>query len=147
MKSKIIILLENENQIRNCMDFLNQVHEQYLIIALTPFVAYALDQENQPYKILEDYYTPTELFEQGVKNYQILEDLCCLIDNQIQQIYPRVKQLGIQPAFFNFYNLKICYDTVTLRLFQLIKLIETENPKRLVSSILKSIPSARPPSF
>jgi hypothetical protein len=123
---KNVILLENEEQVKNCLKRLKQIKGQKLIIALSPFAIYELEKQGVPYKILEDYYNPKELYKLGIHNYKKVEDLCDKIDKSIHHACPALAELGIRPALFSFYHLKIIYDAATIRLFQLSKLISAE---------------------
>ncbi len=126
--TKVLILLEHEGQVKDCLGWLNQINGQKQIIALSPFAIYELDRQSLPYKIPEDYYDPQELYQLGLGNYQKVESFCSIIDNSIYQACPVTARQGIKPAFFSLYHLKIVYDAATIRLFQLFKVINTEKP-------------------
>lgn len=125
---KTVILLEHERQVKNCLKRLEEIKGQKLIIALSPFAMYELDKRGLSYKIPEDYYNPKELYKLGLDNYKKVEEICDVIDKKIQSACPTIAELGIKPALFSFYHLKIIYDAATIRLFQLSKLIKAENP-------------------
>jgi hypothetical protein len=125
------ILLEHEGQVKDFLKRSNRIKGQKLILALSPFAIYELDKQDLPYKTPEDYYDSKELYKLGINNYKKVEDLCDIIDEHIQNAFPTIAKLGIRPALFSFYHLKIIYDVVTIRLFQLSKLIEDENPNVL----------------
>lgn len=125
---KIIILLEHEEQVKNCLKRLKEIKGQKLIIALSPFAMYELDKRGVQYKIPEDYYNPKELYKLGIKNYKKVENICSMIDKSIQNACPTLAKLNIKPALFSFYHLKNIYDAATIRLFQLSKLIDAEKP-------------------
>ena len=125
---KVLILLEHEEQIKSCIGWLNEIKGQKQVIALSPFAMHELNKHNTPYKIIEDYYDPQELYQLGIANYQKVEEICGVIDKKIQKACPITAEIGITPALFSFYYLKIIYDAVTIRIFQLSKLIEAEKP-------------------
>jgi hypothetical protein len=127
-KTKVIILLEHDEQVKDCSEWFNEIKCQKQVVALTPFAMYELDKHNIPYKILEDYYEPQELYRLGIANYKKLENICEIIDKQIQQSIPIIDEIEITPALFSMYHLKILYDAVTVRLFQLLKVIDAEKP-------------------
>ena len=78
--AKVLILLEHEEQVKDCLKWLDEVKGQTQIIALSPFAIYELDKQNIPYKIPEDYYEPGELYHFGLGNYQRIEDFSSLIE-------------------------------------------------------------------
>jgi len=125
---KTIILLEHEGQAKNCLKRLGMIRGQKLIIALSPFAMYELDKHGIPYKIIEDYYDPKELYKLGTHNYKKIEEICNLIDKKIHFAYPAIAERGIKPALFSIYYLKNIYDAATVRLFQMSKLIGAEEP-------------------
>jgi hypothetical protein len=129
---RTIILVEDENQVVDCMRRLDFLKNETLIIALSPFAIYDLDRFNIPHKIVESYYNPKELHTLGMDNYLTVENLCNLMDSHIYNKYPKLNELGIRPVFFSFYNIKRLFDSVIIRLFQLSKLIESEKPAKLM---------------
>jgi len=126
--TKALILLEHERQVKDCLEWLGEVAGQTRIIALSPFAIYELDKQSIAYKIPEDYYEPSELYHFGLGNYQRVEDFCSLIDERIHKAYPTLAERGIKPALFSIYHLKLVYDAVLIRLFQLSHIIDTEKP-------------------
>jgi len=127
-EGKVLILLENETQVKDCISWFDEVRGEKVIIALTPFAMYELDKHSQNYRIPEDYYDPDELYQIGPDNFKKVEDLCNLIDTEIQQNCPDFAELNLKPAMFSFYHLKIIYDAITIRVFQLSKIIDTDKP-------------------
>jgi hypothetical protein len=128
---KEVILLEHEEQVRNYLTSQKGIKGKKIIVALSPFAMYELEKQGVPYRIIDDYYDEDELYKLGIENYKKVEALCNKIDERIHSTCPIFKELKIRPAFFSYYQLKIIYDTVTIRLFQLSKLIKTEEPGRL----------------
>ena len=125
---KAIVLLEHEGQVKNCSKRLKEIKGRKLPVALSPFAMYELEKQGLPYKLIEDYYGPKELYKLGINNYKKVENICDIIDEHIQNACPTTAELGIRPALFSFYHLKIVYDAATIRLFQLSKLIDAEKP-------------------
>jgi len=128
MKHKILIFLENENQVRDCLQWFSDISGEKIIIALSPFAMYELDKHGISYKIQEEYYEPQELYELGMKNFQTVEGLCSIIDETILKSCPSANQRNITPALFSFYHLKMIYDAMTIRIFQLSHIFNTEKP-------------------
>jgi len=105
---------------------------------------YELEKRNVPYKIPEDYYDSQELFQIGTCNYQKVEGICSIIDNNVQKACPIFRELSIKPAFFSLYHLKTAYDAVTSCLFQLLKMIGAEKPDVIFAYTTNSYPFGIP---
>lgn len=125
---KTLILLENEAQVVDCLQWLREVAGERIIIALSPFAMYELDKRRTSYKIPEEYYSPQDLYNSGMANFQKIEDLCAIIDGTILRSCPSARKINIMPALFNFYHLKMMYDTVLVRIFQLSSIFDAEKP-------------------
>lgn len=130
-EKKSIILLEHEEQVKNYIERCEEIKGQKQVIALSPFAMHELDKHNIPYKIIEDYCDPEELYKLGTDNYQTVENLCDVIDKKIQNVCPDTLTLNITPARFGLFTLKMMYDAATIRLFQLFKLIDAEKPNSI----------------
>lgn len=126
--SKTLILLETKSQVINFLQYLDEIVGEKIIIALSPFAMYELDKHGIPYKIPEEYYNPKELYEMGIENFQKIEDFCNIIDNIILKSCQSAKKRKITPALFNFFNLKVIYDSITVRIFHLSSIINMEKP-------------------
>lgn len=126
-KTKAVILLEHEEQVISCLKWLDEITGQKVIIALSPFAMYELDRHNIPYHVPEDYYEPRELYRMGSDNFKNVKEMCRIVDKEIQKTCPVLEKLGITPALFSVFSFKI-YDSITIRLFQLLKIIEAEKP-------------------
>ncbi|WP_156164043.1 hypothetical protein [Methanosarcina sp. 1.H.T.1A.1] len=125
---KALILLENENHVKDCISWLDEIKGEKQIVALTPFAVYELDKYGLEYNIPEDYYEPEELHQMGLENFKKVEDLCNLIDTEIQLNDNDYSELDIYPAMFSYYHLKIMYDAITICVFQLSKIVNSEKP-------------------
>lgn len=128
ISEKVLILLENENQVKDCISWLDEIKGEKQIIALTPFAVYELDKHGLNYNTPEEYYFQEELFKLGIDNFKKVENLCNLIDEEIRLGNNEFSELNIKPALFSFYHLKILYDTITIRIFQLSKIFDHERP-------------------
>jgi len=127
-REKILILLETELQVNDCLSRLDELSGEKIIIALSPFAMYELDRKGIKYKIPEEYYSPQDLYSLGMANFQRIEDLCDNIDNCISKWCKEAGERNIKPALFNFYNLKMIYDAMTIRIFQLSNIFSIEKP-------------------
>jgi len=125
---KALILLEHEEQVKDCAVWLHELKGRKQIIALSPFAIYEMDRRKIPYHIPEDYYSLDELYRMGIDNFLKVESICSIIDKHIHKACPHIARLSIKPALFSFFNLKILYDAATIRLFQLFKIINAEIP-------------------
>lgn len=128
IEGKTVILLENDGHVDDCITWLNEISGEKTIIALTPYSMHELDKHGLNYKIPEDYYDQEELYQMGINNFKKVEDLCNLIDVEIQQSNCAVAEYSIKPAMFNFYSVKTAYDYIKIRIFQLLKIIHEEKP-------------------
>lgn len=128
---KVLILLENENQVKDCISWLDNIKREKQIVALTPFAVYELDKHGLNYIILENYYCQDELYQMGIDNFKKVENLCNLIDAEIQLGNKDFSELNIKPAMFSFYHLKIMYDAITIRIFQLSKIFDNLKPSAI----------------
>jgi len=140
LDTKVLILLEHEGQVKDCLGWFNEIKGQKQIIALSPFAIYELDRQAVPYKIPEDYYDSQELYQLGLDNYQKVEALCSIIDKRIQNACPVAAERGIKPALFSIFYLKIVYDAAVIRLFELFKLIDAEKPNAIFIYDSRSYP-------
>lgn len=102
------------------------------IVSLSPVVEVALEQMGRAYTRPEDYFDERDLEEKGIANFKKVEELCRLLDEGIQHELPFAATHNLQPARFNFYYLKIIYDALFLRTYQLEKVLKAERPERII---------------
>ena len=122
----VLILLENEVQVNDYLSWFDEIRGEKLIVALTPSAMYELDKHGLNYKVPDDYYDPVELYQIGFDNFKKVENLCNVIDAEIEHRHRDFIELAIKPAMFSYYHLKMIYDSITIRVFQLSKIMETE---------------------
>lgn len=65
-----MILLENDNQVKDCISWLDEIKGEKQIVALTTFAMHKLDKHRLNYNIPEDYYFQEELFIKGIDNFK-----------------------------------------------------------------------------
>ncbi len=128
---KKLVFLEDEIQVRNFI--INNDAKNFEIIALSPFAMYELDKNKINYEFPDDFYDNFKLYELGISNYKKTEDICKLMDKYILEYYPIVKEYNITPAFFSFYYIKILYDSVTIKLYQLMQIIKYKKPELIIA--------------
>jgi hypothetical protein len=126
-----LFFIEKVTQVNGLIQEYKNTSGTKKIIALSPFAMHELDKKKISYRIPEDYYKSEELYELGLDNYTKVEEICSFIDNEFKKKIPEYKSMGLKPAFYNLYGLKIIYDALTIRLAQLYKILEMEEPKRL----------------
>ncbi len=102
------------------------------IIALTPQVEYALKRRGVAFCRPEDYYDENELEEFGIANFKRVEEFCRLFDRRCQEHDRFFKVNALQPAWSNFYYLKVLFDAITIRLFALKAILDEELPARVI---------------
>ena len=137
---KSVILLEHENQVKNCLKRLKEIKGQKLIIALSPFAMYELDKRGLSYKILEDYYGSAELFRVGKITHKKVERLCDIVDKILHQELPELKTTGLCPAKYHIFPLIITFDALAARVFQLKKILNRERPDAVFAFSSESYP-------
>ncbi|MCD4703665.1 MAG: hypothetical protein K8R64_05145 [Methanosarcinaceae archaeon] len=89
---------------------------------------YELERRNIKFRIMEDYYDSNELYQMELKNYDKVEELCDLVDNTIKKYSSVVVEYNVRPAAYTIRHIITIYCVLTTRIFQLSKLIDTENP-------------------
>ena len=99
------------------------------IVALSPMVEIAIEETGRFYTRPEDYYDETELEEEGVANFERVEQFCRLFDDSVQHEMPLAADHKLKPARFNFWYLKVIYDAFYLRAFQLRHILHAEQPE------------------
>lgn len=128
---KALIFLENREQAIDFITWNGTIDNEKIIIALSPGAMFELDKANIVYSIAEDYYTLDELYRIGFGNFVHVENLCKIIDFEIQQHEPEFKEHGIMPAMFSYYFMKPTYDTIVTKIFQVTKILNYENPSHV----------------
>jgi hypothetical protein len=126
--TRALLLLENKDQVVDCLTWVHEVKDDLVIIALSPSAMYELEINGLSYEIPEKYYGPDELYNLGLNNFEAVEKICTIIDSEIQQCNPEFQSLNIKPALFSFYSIKIFYDAILIRIFQLSKICMYEKP-------------------
>jgi len=89
---------------------------------------YELEKQSIPYKIPEDYYQPGDLSVIGKESRSRVHQICKTIDALLLQNRSEVRNLGITPTLFCFHPLTIVMDALTVRIFQIKRLISEIHP-------------------
>lgn len=111
---------------------LAHVPDDARIVSLSPMVEVALEQMGRSYTRPEDYFDERKLEEEGIANFKKVEELCRLLDEGIQRELPFAATHNLQPARFNFFYLKVIYDALFLRTYQLDRVLKSEQPERVI---------------
>jgi hypothetical protein len=128
---KNVILLETGDQVRYSVKNSLPEQDQTLNLALTPLAAYELERLGMPHRLIEDCYPEKDLYRFGIENYERIETLCNTIDEHLIRGFPDMKKTGIRPAIFNLYNIKLVFDPVSVRLYQLLKMTDCLQPEAI----------------
>lgn len=128
LNGKILITLENEEQVKDCLSWINEISGEKRIIALSPQAMYELERHNVNFKIPEDYYDSDELYQREVDNYPKVMEMCGLIDRIIKQYSNDAFKFNVNTAKFTIRHINTIYSVLTTRIFQLSKIIECEKP-------------------
>jgi hypothetical protein len=125
---KNIVILENELQARDFAGKAQSYRKNYQVIATSPFASFELEEKGVSFKLIEDYYSPDELYKLGFGSWDQVEKVCKIIDQQIKKTCQIFSEIDFTPALYHYYSLVILYQSLSIRAFQLAKLIEHENP-------------------
>lgn len=102
------------------------------IVALTPHVEHALARRGIRFARPEEAHDPRALEDLGDANYARVEALCEIADACLQQEIPYFGRHRLRLAWWLFFYLKILFDSVTLRLFELDALVRPERADRVL---------------
>lgn len=119
-----LIFIESKEQIKRALRWQDEGSK---IIALSPLVGFELEQMGQKYSCPENYHEREQILAVGEDNYKLLDDFCRFVD----EVYSPLLD-GLKPAFNQAYHFKIMFDAVTMRTFQVLKILEAEKPNLIV---------------
>jgi len=128
LNGKILIPLENEEQVKDCLSWINEISGEKIIIALSPLAMYELERHNVNFKIPEDYYNSDELYQRELENYPKVKEMCGLVDRIIKRHSHDAFKFNVNTAKFTIRHINTIYSVLTTRIFQLTKIIESEKP-------------------
>ncbi len=126
---KPLICVELPTQVNIAINHIFQTNlSNYVLLALTPHVEYELEKRQVAFKRPEDYYSEDDLNQLGHENLDSLQLFTDLVDQKLQEEFHGLDQYRIRPANLSWYNLKILFNSVSVRAFILAKIIASEQP-------------------
>lgn len=126
---KVLFLVESASQVARIKAELTGPRPfDSKVIALDPEAEYALEKAGVAFTIADDYYTEEEITRAGIANYERVDQFCGYVDAWFEKRSEVVKRLGLKPARFNVYPLKILFDAVSVRLIILRRILAEEKP-------------------
>jgi len=126
---KILILVEREEHVPEAVTLLEQEGGEALIVALSPVVIRELREKAVPYLLPEQYISASDLNQCGLKNYELLENLLEWVAARSSD-WP--DSLRLNPIEYDYYRLKLLVDSFSLRVRELLAIVEKEQPERFV---------------
>ena len=133
ISQKVIIILEHLVDVNEYLEIRSQIPGTHIVIATIPDVCWELEKRNIQYKGIEIYFNSKKIYDTGMKNYEIVENLCFKIDSMLQESTPFLKKNSLKPAFDNYYYIKKLFDNLTLRIIIIKSIIEHEKPSKIIA--------------
>jgi hypothetical protein len=130
---KVVFILDHPEDIGEYQKTGNSIEGFHVLIATSPDVCWELESRSIPFKSIEDYWDPEEIYILGMNNYDILDRLCSSIDEILKNNNPLLKRYDLNPALDNFHYLKILHDGITFRIALIQSIIRNEKPDALVT--------------
>lgn len=81
----------------------------------------------------ECYLPHAEIERLGATHFPLVERLCEALDELSARAVPYVDAYRLRPATFNFYALKMLYDSVVLRAHRIHRILDEVDPVRVVA--------------
>jgi hypothetical protein len=125
----ILVLVEREEHVPEAAALLTKHGTGALLVAFSPSVIRTLRTNAIPFIIPERYISPRELSQWGLNNYDLLENLLQWAASYAEGL---PDHLHLNPIAYDFYRLKLLVDSFSLRVRELISIIEKEKPDLLV---------------
>ncbi|MFH1593999.1 MAG: hypothetical protein ABID09_04825 [Candidatus Omnitrophota bacterium] len=126
---KDIYLVETEEHVEDVLD--KQKGEHGILIALTPHAMHALDKRDVKYHLPEEFYTEEELWQVGLRSFDIVKKICLRLDAFAFSRSEELKKRNIK-LYTNF-NVSLCVvlDSILGRVFQLKSIFRSHKPGRV----------------
>lgn len=99
------------------------------IVCLSPGAAVGLHEAQLPFRYPDHYIDSSELQETAAGHFGAVDEICSVLDDLVSA---RVGQRRHVSAQMFYKNLKLLYDTVTLRVLQIVRILEVESPELIV---------------
>jgi len=131
-QGKSVVFFEHEGQVKGYLSKYGPISAEKKVIALSPYAMYELDRYDIPFQIPEDYYARGALVELSTENYRRSERICKIIDTELFNSIPYLRDHGIKPASFSIHQIKKLMDALTMRIFQINKIFDFEQPNQVI---------------
>jgi len=128
---KNIVFIDHEDNVQSALAYCRE-NDDCLLIALNSMVMWELEKRGQTYRIPYDYYNTETLLDLKEDLYDLTEKICDHLDNQIIDLIPFFKQKKYKPAHAFFFQIKTALNTVCHSLINIIGVLDSENPKKVI---------------
>ena len=129
---KTVLFLHNKESVQKIIPCLKSIHEKKVIIIPTsPEPLFSLDALKIPYQIPEHYYTLDEYYNYTKDIESKIITVAKEIDNILYELYPKIKQSGLKPAFYSVYSLVRIYSPLLESYFKIEQIIKKEKPDQI----------------
>lgn len=125
------ILLNDELEVKQYLKCTADINEDLTIVALSPFARYELDKCGIDYNLIEDFYEPEELYRLGLANFRKVETICRIVDPYLKENIMNVQEANLNICHNDFFRLKVLYDSISIKIFQLRKMMAEISPKKI----------------
>jgi hypothetical protein len=130
---RTVFILEHPDDVKEYRNIHKNISGTHILIAATPDACWELEKQQIPFRGIEQYYDPEEIYALGRDNYQKIDRLCSDIDSMLWEYYPSLKKTGFNPAKDNFYYFKILYDNLILRIHIIQTIFRNEKPDCIIT--------------
>jgi hypothetical protein len=103
-----------------------------LVVATSPGVCWELEKHEVPYRSLEDYCSPEELYQIGRENFRTVDRICALLDESLSQQLDTLQGV-LKPATDNHQFIKFLYDALSIRIHLLRRLVTKERASQVIT--------------
>lgn len=130
---KVVFILDHPEDFDEYQKTGSSIEGFHVFIAASPDACWDLESQGIPFKSIEDYCDPEEIYTVGMSNYDTLDKLCTGIDEILKNNNPLLKKYGLNPALDNFHYLKNLHDGITVRIAFIQSIIRKEKPDTIVA--------------
>jgi hypothetical protein len=105
-----VALAETEDQIDSLLRFEREEQVRIVLVAITPEVDYVAKKRGLTYRIIEDFYSESELIERGIQNFERLRSFCDYFDGLVHEAFEGIPAARKVSSVARFYYLKRIFD-------------------------------------
>jgi spore coat polysaccharide biosynthesis protein SpsF (cytidylyltransferase family) len=131
-RSKIVIIFEKPEHVIQCPACFWSTGAQTWLVATAPGACWELEKRGLAYAPVERYYDNKSFYNEGLKNYQVVEEICHRIDIRLKDLQPCMVKYDINAGTDNFVYFKVLYDSLMLRTYILDNVIRKHSPDLLI---------------